>query len=110
MHDHLHAARLAGEHAHGRVVGVARVDDQRLAGLGGQRDLRLERALLVGPWRAVAIEVEAGLADRHAARVVGQRAQLGEVGAVEAVRAVGVPADRGEHLREGLGRLECAPA
>ena len=68
-------------------------------------DLRLERALLVGRRRAVAVEVQAGLADRDAALVRGERLELGEVGVVEAGRLVRVPADRGVDLREALGGL-----
>ncbi len=73
--------------------------------LARELDLRRERALLVGSRRgAVAVEVESGLADRHAALVRGERAQLGEVGVVEAPRRVGMAPDRGVDLREGLGR------
>ncbi len=80
------------------------MDHERLARLARERDLRGERALLVRARRAVAVEVEAGLADRDAALVRGQRAQLGQVGVVEARRVVRVAADRRVHLREGLGR------
>src|SRR5205823_535583 len=60
--------------------------------------------------RAVAVIVKAGLADRHAALVTCQRAQLGEVGVVEAGRLVRVPPDRRVHLREVVGGLECLTA
>ena len=66
------------------LVGGAGVDHERLAGRARQLDLGQEGALLVGRGRAVAVEVQAGLADRHAALVRGQRLELGEVGVVEA--------------------------
>ena len=97
------AAGVLAERRDRRLGGVARVDDQRLAGLAREADLRLEGALLVGRGRALAVEVQAGLADRRAARMGGQRAQVGEVGVVEAGGVVGVAADRRADLREGLG-------
>ena len=50
----------------------------------GELDLGLEGPLLILARRVVAVEVEAGLADRHAPLVSGQRLELGEVGVVEA--------------------------
>ena len=88
------------------LVGRPGVDHERLAGLARELDLRRERALLVGARRGVAVEVEAGLADRHAALVRGQRAQLGQVGVVEALGRVRVAADRRVHLGKVLGRRE----
>ena len=64
----------------------------------------MEGALLVGPGSAVAVVVEAGLTDRDALLVRGQRLQLGEVSVVEAARLVRVSTDRRVHLREVLGR------
>ena len=52
------------------VLGGARVDDERLAGVARELDLGEEGALLVGARRAVAVVVQAGLADRAAARVL----------------------------------------
>ena len=40
------------------------------------------------------------------AELVASAAQLGEVGVVEALCLVGVPADRRQHLRKALGGLE----
>ena len=88
------------------VLGGAGVDDQRLARRLRQLDLRVERTLLVGARRVVAEVVQAGLADGRAARVGGQRLQVGEVGVVEALGVVGVTPDGGVDLREVLGRLQ----
>ena len=93
MHHDAHAVGFGGELGERLVVGRARVDHERLAGLARERDLRRERALLILARRAVAVEVETRLADRHAALVRGERAQLGEVGVVEALRRVRVAAD-----------------
>ncbi len=82
------------------------MDHERFPGLARERDLRGERALLVGARGGVAVEVEARLADRHAALVRGERAQFREVGVVEAPRLVRVPADGRVHVRERLGRGE----
>ena len=106
MHHDAHAVGFGGELGERLLLGRARVDHERLAGLARERDLRGERPLLVGARRALAVEVEARLADRHAALVRREPAQLGEVGVVEAPRGVRVAADRGVHLREVLGRRE----
>jgi hypothetical protein len=47
------------------------VDDQRLPGFPGKRDLCGERALLVGARRVVAVVVQTGLADRPAGGMGG---------------------------------------
>ena len=44
----------------------------------------------------------------RAARVRGERLQVGEVGVVEALGVVGVAADGGQDLREVLGGLQRA--
>ena len=97
---------FAAELGERRVVGRARVDHERFPGLARERDLRGERALLVGARGGLAVEVQAGLADRHAALVRGERAQFGQVGVVEALRFVRMPADGRVHVRERLGRGE----
>jgi len=79
------------------------VDHERLGQLARQLDLSLEGALLVGARRAVAIEVQTGLADRDAALVHCERLQLCEVGLIEAGCGVGMTPDSGEHLWERLG-------
>ena len=76
VQDHLEPLRLAGQRGDRVRLGRARVDDERLAELAREPDVGGERALLVGARRVVAVVVEAGLADRDAARVAGQRAQL----------------------------------
>ena len=106
MHHHADALRFGVELGERVVLGRARVDHQRLGGLARERDLRREGALLVSAGRPLAIEVEPALADRHAALVRRERAQLGQVGVVEAARGVGVASDRRVHLREVLGRGE----
>ena len=76
VQDDLQALRLAGERRDRVVLGRARVDDERLAELARELDLRGERALLVGARRVVAVVVEPGLADREAARVARELGQL----------------------------------
>ena len=76
MQDHLEALRVAGERGDRVVVGGAGVDDERLAELAREADVGGERALLVGARRVVAVVVQAGLADRGAARVARELAQL----------------------------------
>ena len=56
-------ARVLGQQGEGLAGGVARVDDERLAGRSGQLDLCDEGAPLHVARRAVAVEVEAALAD-----------------------------------------------
>ena len=96
VQDHLEALRVAGERGDRVVLGRARVDDERLAELARELDVGGERALLVGARRVVAVVVEAGLADRAAARVARELAQLVGDRVVVAGGAVGVVADRGE--------------
>ena len=89
MQDHPQPVGVRVEHRERVVVGRPGVDDQRLAGGAGQLDLGLERPLLILARRVVAVVVEAGLADRHALLVAGQRLELGEVGVVEAGASLG---------------------
>ena len=103
MQDHVEALRVARERGDRVVVGRARVDDERLAELAREADVRGERALLVGARRVVAVVVEAGLADRGAARVAGELAQLVRDRVGVARRVVGVVADGEPHLGVRLG-------
>ncbi len=64
------------------------------------------RCLVARAARRLAIEVQSGLPDRHAALVRRQRAQLRQVGVVEALRGVRVAADRRVHLGEVLRRRQ----
>jgi hypothetical protein len=82
------------------------VDRQRLCRLARERDLRGERALLIGARRALTVEVEPGLADRHAALVRRERSQFREVDVIEALRRVRMPADGRVNLGERLGRSQ----
>jgi hypothetical protein len=54
----------------------------------------------------VAKVVKARLADRDAARVLGEPLQLREMSVVEARRLVGMAPDRREHLRVAFGGLQ----
>ena len=108
-HD-VEAAGTGAQRVDRRVLGRAGVDDERLARRAGEVDLGVEGALLVGARRAVAVEVQAGLADGHAAVVAGELGDLVERRVVEARGEVGVAADGGEHLRERLGGGERAAA
>jgi hypothetical protein len=109
VQHHAHALRFGLELRERLELGRPRMDHQRLARLARERDLRGEGALLVGTRRPLAVEVQAALADRHAALVRGERAQLGQVRRVESMRGVGVAPDRGIHLREVLGRRKRRP-
>ena len=106
VQDHLEPGGVLGERGDRVVLGRAGVDHQRLAELARQLDLRAERALLVGARRVVAVVVEAGLADRQAARVGGELAQLVCDRVRVAGGVVGVVADRGVHLVVLLGGRE----
>ncbi len=110
MHHDLHAVGFGGQLLECLAGRLARVDDQRLAELRGQRDLGGEGPLLVAVGRVVAVEVQAGLADRQAAIVGRQRTQLGEVGVVEAAGGVGMATDRGVDLGKVLGGGQRRPA
>ena len=57
-------------------------------------DLRFECPQLKIAWRAVAVVVESGLADRHAPLVGRQGAQLGQIGHPGGDRAPAVPVVR----------------
>ena len=106
VHHHAHPVGFRGELLERPLRRRARVDHERLTRLARQLDLRRERTLLVGARSAVAIEVQPCLADRNTARVRSQGAQLGQIGVVEALGRVRMPADRRVHLGEVLGRRQ----
>ena len=72
------------------LVGVAGVDHDRLAELGGELELGLEQPRAGRRAARIAEVVEAGLADRDRARVAEQLAQLVESVRVGLVRVVRV--------------------
>ena len=78
VQDHLDAVGALAQDGDRVVLGGARVDHERLARRARELDLRVEGALLVGARRAVAEEVQAGLADRGAAGVGGELLELGQ--------------------------------
>ncbi len=106
VQDHSDAVGLLLQQVERRLVGAAGVDHERLGGLARERDLGAEGAPLVGLGRSFTVEVEPGLADRAALRMGRERAQLGEVGVVEAGRRVGMAADPDVDLREVLRHLQ----
>ena len=59
------------------VVGLARMDDQRQAGLARRRDVGAEALLLRVARAVVVVIVEPGLADRHHLRMPRARDQIG---------------------------------
>ena len=76
MHDTQNAggSSVANEGA-GVVFRISRVDDDRLAHLGSERNLSRERGALGFAWRIVVMIVESALADRHS-RTTKQLAQF----------------------------------
>ncbi len=110
VQHHLQPLGVVLEHGQRLVVGGAGVDDQRLAGAACQPDLGQEGPALILRRCALSVVVKPRLADRHAARMGGQRLELGQVGVVEAGGRVGMPADGGVDLREVLGRSQGCPA
>jgi hypothetical protein len=69
MHDHRQAVGATAEHREGVLGRGAGVDDEWLAQFMRELDLRFECPQLKIAWRAVAVVVESGLADRNAARM-----------------------------------------
>ena len=87
------------------VVGVALMQEHRLAGVGGQRQLRFEGAFLIVPGGKIAVEVQAHFTGR---RHLGKGQQPGQclLGAgVEKTGVVRVNAGGGEQGRAGVGPL-----
>ena len=73
VQDDPQAPRLLAQRGDRVLVGGAGVDDERLAGLAGELDLRRKGPLLVLARGVVAVEVEAGLADGDALLVRDER-------------------------------------
>jgi hypothetical protein len=110
VQDDLEPAGVRAEPRDGVLLGGARVDDERLGELAGDLDLRAEGPLLVGARRVVAVVVQPGLADRAAAGMRRELAQVLGDGVVIPGGEVGVAADGGEHLVVGVGGGERAAA
>ena len=106
VHDHAHPVGARPQRGDRVLLRRARVDDQRLAGGAGEVDLGVEGALLIGARRVVAEVVQAGLADRAAARMLRELLEVGERRGVEALGVVGMAPDGREHLVERVGRGE----
>ena len=107
MHDPAVLAHVSGaEDAQRLLVGVATVDEHRLANPVGELQLAPERALLGFAWSEIAKEIEPGLADRDDAGAAGQPLDLGERRLVCVGGLVRMDADRRPHVRlaQGQGR------
>ena len=89
-----------------KVIGFARVDDQRLSQLASDFDLSFEGQPLILNWCAFAVLVKARLTDGVAERVGGQLSQLGAVGAGETAGIIGVVADGRRYRAEFGGSYE----
>ena len=76
-HRRAEAAVEVLHHRHEVGVGVALVQEQRLAGVGGDLQLALERAALRRPRREVAVVVQAAFAHGHHFGMREQRAHFG---------------------------------
>ena len=104
MHDD--SAVEPGEDV-GRVgVRVACMDDDGLAELGRELELRLEEAALPVARRAVAEVIEARLPHCHRSIVLGEVAQLVDAVRLRVAGLMRVDAERGEHLLVAVGQLE----
>ncbi len=95
MEDHLPRRALVGKDAQHVAVRLTVVDDQRLARLLGEADVRAEPLLLHAALRPVAVIVEARLADRAHLRQTGQARDLLERAIFGAAGLVRVDRDRG---------------
>ena len=104
MHDD--RAVEPGEHGGGVGVRVACMDDDGLAELGRELELRLEEAALPVARRAVAEVIEARLPHCDHSIVLGEVAQLADAIRLRVAGLVRVDAESGEHLLVELGQLE----
>src|SRR6266853_6485765 len=98
VHDSQNAggSSVANEGA-GVIFRISRVDDDRLAHVGSERNLSRERGALGFAWRIVVMIVESALADRHS-RTAKQLAQFRNIaGRVECGRVVGMNSGGGKH-------------
>ena len=101
-----HAPLEPAQHGERLARGLARVDDERLPGLRRELDLPLEGTRLHLVRRALAVEVEAALADRNHARIDGQLGELVAQTGVPLLGAVRVQAHGGAQPRVSLAQLE----
>jgi hypothetical protein len=98
---------VANERA-GVVFRISRVDDDRLAHVGSERNLSRERGALGFAWRIVVMIIESALADRHS-RATKQLAQFRNIARrVECGCVVGMDSGGCKHepwiVRRVLGR------
>ncbi len=94
------------ENARGIVVGLARMDDERQAGLARRRDMRAKAALLRLARRVVVVVIEAGFAERHDFRVPRQRDEIGRRHVELFMGVMRMRADRAKHVGKALGDRE----
>src|ERR1051325_6036760 len=106
-HGVLHAVR-AQDLREARMR-VARMQEERLADLEAELELRDEPFLLVGMRRIVAVEVEAAFADRDAARMRRELTQLAERRVIAVARMVRMDAGRAVEVQP-IGDLGREPA
>src|SRR5690606_8574009 len=85
-------------------VRIALMEEDRELELGRERELRLEGALLRVGRREVAKEVEAALADRDDARLLGERSQRVDRVRIELGGMMGM--DAGRRIEPGARRRE----
>ena len=97
------------QHVGGVGFGVARVDDDRLAELGRELELRLEELPLAIARRPVAEVVEPGLPHGDRLLVLEQLAELVDPACLGIAGLVRVDPEGGEHLLVELGELERGP-
>jgi hypothetical protein len=100
--------RVVSQDGEGVLLGRASVDRHRQAQPGGELELGLEGAALVGARSVVAVIVEAGFAEGPDLGVGGPALDLVEVGGPESLRVVWVETDDREHALMPPGRLEGA--
>ena len=93
----------AFQHRGGLVVGRARVHDDRLAQIGGDRQVPVEQAPLRIARGVIAEEVEPGLADPNRPVVPEERRQLGHSLGFVATGLMGVNSERCEDSVVSLG-------
>ncbi len=89
----------------GVVFRISRVDDDRLAHFGGERNLSRERRALGSARRIVVMIIESALADRHS-RTTKQLAQFRDIARrVECGRVVGMDSGSSKHEPRVVRRI-----
>ncbi len=89
----------------GVVFRISRVDDDRLAHFGGERNLSRERGALGCARRIVVMIIESALADRHS-RTTKQLAQFRDIARrVECGRVVGMDSGSSKHEPRVVRRI-----